>query len=287
MKKSLMNKETVFKKILSCFDRLKSIQYLENELTPATWCTVQPCTKIQFAAREWVITQPTSTFFVYALGVLTIGVGGYFLHTRADEMSRLLWGISLLLWGIGAILAGTSYQAFGYEIKCTGRQTCCWTSWWEVVYLMFQQVSMSAMLAAVAYSCTTGTLLKLLLAYAVVNSMVYVISILISGMIPYKPLITFEFMLSASSPVFLMLLGINGWRYYTLREPMDLTLLGTWVLLALSMLAYWIYDKLEITETLWAKGEGRWFSQNDVLHVCLIFWMVYIAVIVAGRIQDY
>mgnify|MGYP005842191655 CR=1 FL=1 len=272
--------------LLSCFNRLKSIQYPEDERTPSSWFSVQPCARIHFAGREWIVTQPMSTFWVYALGVLTIGAGLYFLQIRAGEASRLWWGVSLLLWGIGAVLAGTSYQAFGYQIKCTGGETCCWTSWWEVVYLMFQQVSMSAMLAAIAYSCSTGPLREILLIYAVVNSTVYVAAIFISGIIPYKPLITFEFMVFASCPIFLMMIGVNGWRYLSLRESMDLALLGTWALLGVSMLAYWVYDKAKVTETLWAKGKGRWFSQNDVLHVFLIVWIIYIAVVVSGQIHD-
>ena len=138
------------KTVWSGFSRLKSIRYTDPALTPANWREAQPCLKIKIASREIILTQPTSTFFVYALGLLTIGAGLYFLSIRDSEISRLWWGISLLLWGTGALLAGTSYQAFGYEIKCAGRRSCAWTSWWEVVYLMFQQVSMDAMLVAVA-----------------------------------------------------------------------------------------------------------------------------------------
>jgi hypothetical protein len=53
------------------------------------------------------------------------------------------------------------------------------------------------------------------------------------------------------------------------------------------MAAYWLYDKLDITSKLWAKGSGIWFSQNDVLHISLILWMIYIASVVTGRVTDY
>ena len=277
----------IAKAVLSGFSRLKTIRYTDPELTPANWCEAQPCVKIRFASREIILTQPTSTFLVYSLGLLTIGAGLYFLRIRDSEISRLWWGISLLLWGSGALLAGTSYQAFGYEIKCAGRQSCAWTSWWEVVYLMFQQVSIDAMLVAVAYSCTEGSLQIILLIYALVNAVVYVILTLIGGIVPIKSLITFELMVRVSTPIFLLFFILNGWRYWTLKNPMDLALLGTWILLLLTMGAYWLYDDLDITQKLWDKGEGIWLSQNDVLHICLILWVIYIATVVANRIKDY
>ena len=236
----------IAKAVLSGFSRLKTIRYTDPELTPANWCEAQPCVKIRFASSEIILTQPTSTFLVYSLGLLTIGAGLYFLRIRDSEISRLWWGISLLLWGSGALLAGTSYQAFGYEIKCAGRQSCAWTSWWEVVYLMFQQVSIDAMLVAVAYSCTEGSLQIILLIYAVVNAVMYIILTLIGGIVPIKSLITFELMVRVSTPIFLLFFILNGWRYCILKDPMDLALLGTWTLLLLTMAAYCLYDKLNI-----------------------------------------
>ena len=275
------------KTVWSGFSRLKSIRYSDPELTPANWCEAQPCMKIQIASRKFILTQPTSTFLVYFLGVLTIAAGLYFLKIRDNEISRLWWGISLLLWGAGALLAGTSYQAFGYEIKCAGRQSCAWTSWWEVVYLMFQQVSMDAMLVAVGYSCTEGSLRVILSAYALVCAVVYVILTFVGGILPVKSLITFNLMVWVSTPILVLFFVLNGWRYYILRDPMDFALLVTWILLLLTSATYFIYDDLDITQKLWAGGEGIWFSQNDVLHVCLILWVIYIATVVANRVKDY
>ena len=249
--------------ISSAFSRLKSIRYTDPELTPENWCEVQPCATIKIASKEIILTQPSSTFLVYLLGILTIGVGLGFLWLQGDQGSRLWWGISLLLWGIGALLAGTSYQAFGYQIKCAGRETCAWTSWWEVIYLMFQQVSMDALLVAVAFSCTEGTLQMVLLGYALLSAVVYVILTFIGAIVPVKSLITFELMVWVSTPIFLIILVINGWRYYMFSTPMDLALLGAWVWLLFTMAAYWLYDHLDITPKLWAKGKGIWFSQND------------------------
>jgi hypothetical protein len=191
----------------------------------------------------------------------------------------------MLLWGIGALLAGTSYQAFGYQIKCAGRESCAWTSWWEVIYLMFQQVSIDTLLVAIAISCTTGTTQKILLTYALVCAVAYVLLAFIGGIMPIKTLITFELMVWVSIPTFLILLFINGWRYYLFNTAIDLALIGVWLGLIFIMLAYWIYDRQVITAKLWAKR--IWFSQNDVLHIGLILWMIYIAAFVTHNVKDY
>ena len=41
---------------------------------------------------------------------------------------------------------------------------------------------------------------------------------------------------------------------------------------------------LGATQTLWVRGV--WFSENDVLHIGLIVWMIYLARVVAPRVVD-
>ncbi len=269
------------------FKRLSSIRHTDPELTPKTWCQMQPCRTIKLGSHTIILTQPSSSFFVYFLGILTVGVGITFLRSRGDEVARLSWGISLVLWGLGALLAGTSHQAFGYQIKCAGRETCSWTSWWEVIYLIFHQLSLDALLVAVAYSCTQGTMRAVLLGYALICAVIYTLVTFIGGIILIEKLITFELMVWISSPIFLFFVIVNSWRYSIYQSPMDLVLIGAWGWLLITMLAYWLYDKLGFTSKLWAKGDGVWFSQNDVLHIGLIIWMAYIAVFVVKHVSDF
>ncbi|MBK8418525.1 hypothetical protein [Candidatus Villigracilis saccharophilus] len=217
-------------------------------------------------------------------GILAIAVGLYFLKIRAGQLSRFWWGIALLLWGIGALLAGTSYEAFSYAIKCAGRETCLWTSWWEILYLLASVWSIDAMMLAVAYSSTTGKLRKALSVYSVINAIIYFIIVMIGVFIPVKFLISFELLLVVSAPGIIAFFVINGWRYFKFKQSLDLTLLGTWIWLGVTIAAYFLYLISGNTTSLWAKG--MWFSENDVLHIGLIIWMLYIAFVLAPKVKD-
>ncbi len=252
--------------------------------TPETWLAIQPVARIPVAGQDLILVQPSTSAIVFLLGFVTIGVGLYFLRIRHGQVSRLWWGIALLLWGIGALLAGTSYEAFSYQIKCVGREVCVWTSWWELIYLVLSVASIDAMVMAQAHSCATGKLRTALSLYALINLVLYVIAVLIGAFVPIKFLISFELLILAAAPSILIFFSLNGWRYYQQRNPMDLALLGAWAWLALTMAAYFVYLLSGLTQTLWA--QGRWFSENDVLHIGLILWMIYLALVVAPRVRD-
>jgi hypothetical protein len=196
----------------------------------------------------------------------------------------MLWGISLILWGVGALLAGTSYQAFGYQLKCENRPKVVWTSWWEVIYLIFQQVSVSVMLVAVAYSCLGEVGQTVSIAVAVLVSIIYTLLVGYGAFKPVKGLITFELMVHFCTPIIVFLVGLNVRRYWQLGQTIDLALLGVWFGLIVTMVLFNAYMAAGFTQKLWQ--QGRWFSENDVLHVALIVWIAYIAFVVAPHIVD-
>ena len=252
--------------------------------TAATWLTIQPHAAIKIGVQEIILVQPSTSFFVYLLGVLAIGAGLHFFRIQDGQRSRVWWGIALVLWGAGALLAGTSYEAFSYALKCAGRPACVWTSWWEVLYLILSVASVNAMLLAEAYACAVGKRRRALTIYAVANAAVYAAVVLTGALIPVKFLISFELLILFAAPTILMFFMLNGKRYARLRDDMDLALLGAWTWLALTLGAYFLYLMLGITQTLWATG--FWFSENDVLHIGLIVWMIYLALVVAPRVRD-
>lgn len=268
----------------SIWGRLFSIPHDDPMLTENTWQQVQPCKHYSLGSSRLLITQPSSSFWVYLLGVLTTFVGIAFIVTMADQTSRLLWGIGLVLWGIGALVAGTSYQAFGYQLKCQHRPIVAWTNWWEVVYLLMQQFSVNALLAAVAYSSLHGEMRQWAINAAVITSLVYLVIIAIGAFKPVKSLITFELMVHFCTPAILFMLGLSSWNYLQAANVLDATLITTWVGLIATMAAYHWYFRAGIGQKLWSKG--RWFSENDVLHVLLILWIAYIALVLFPQISD-
>ena len=269
--------------LLSGCGSLDSIPYHPKQ-TPETWLTIQPFVNVRIGSDEIILVQPSSTILVYLLGIVAVSVGLYFWRIRGKHRSRTWWGVALLLWGLGALFAGTSYQAFSYEIKCAGREFCAWTSWWEVIYLMLSVASVDAMMVAEAYSCTVGKWRKVMSCYALGHAALYILVVLVGALVPIKFLISFELLLFVAAPNILILFVLNGWRYYKLKDPMDLALLGTWLWLGVTLGAYFLYLILDITHDFWA--QGVWFSENDVLHIGLILWMIYIALVVAKRVVD-
>jgi len=268
---------------LSACGRLDTIPYTPVQ-TPETWLQIQPFGELKFGSQSIIFVQPSTSIIVYLLGFITIAVGLYFLKICNQHRSRLWWGIALLLWGIGALLAGTSYEAFSYAIKCAGREACLWTSWWEVIYLILSVWSIDAMMLAVAYSSAEGKLRKWLSIYAFLNAVAYFIIVMVGAFIPVKFFISFELLLVVTAPNIIAFFIINGWRYAKHKESLDLFYLGTWIWLGVTIAAYFLYLISGNTASLWMKG--IWFSENDVLHIGLIIWMLYIAFILAPRLKD-
>lgn len=269
----------LFLAALTACGRLDSIPY-EPRQTPETWLQIQPYAKLGGV----IFVQPSTSLIVYLLGLIAIGVGLYFLKIRAVYKSRLWWGIALLLWGLGALLAGTSYEAFSYQIKCAGREICVWTSWWEIAYLIVSVWSIDAITLAVAYSSAVGKVRRALSIYAVVNAAAYFILVLVGAFIPAKFLISFELLLAVSAPGILAFFVINGLRYFKHKQNLDLILSGAWLWLGVTIAAYFLYLISGNTARLWQNG--IWFSENDVLHIGLILWMLYLIFILAPRVKD-
>ena len=265
--------------------RLETIPYSPS-MTPDTWCALHHCVTVNIGPLNFVLTTPSSSAIVFLLGLVTLGAALYFFRIREGNRSRLWWGIGLLIWSAATFCAGVSYQAFGYEIKCAGREVCRWTSWWEVTYLILMIPTLSSLLIAEAFSCFAPAKRRVLFIIAAAIPVVHTGIMLTGALLPDKFLMSFEMMVMFASPFIVFFLLLNTWRYIRFRSTMDLALAGATALLILTLAAYFYSLVTGLTQNMWDGGRGIWFSDNDVLHIGFIIWMVYAARVVAGRVRD-
>ncbi len=265
------------------FNNVDSLLY-DPFISPEMWCEGEPCNPVTLFGWSFTFIQPLSSFIVYLLGVITIGIGIYLLVKRESQKTRTWWGIALILWGIGTLLAGTSYQAFGYELKCEGNPLCLWTSLFEIFYLLLTVYSVNAMMMSQVYSSSVGKWRKFQLWFAPINSIVYSTILLIGTILPLRFLISFELMVLFVIPSMLMFFINNILRYVKTKSRMELLLMFAWMGMALVMVAYYVAAIFGLTEIMWE--QGIWFSDNDVLHIGLIAWMFYVGISVRKYVID-
>ena len=263
-----MRRFTVLAVLLAGCGRLDELQY-SPATTPDQWCQQRPCVEV----GDTILNEPLGTVLVFGLALLWLIVGTYFLLTRAGQRSRAWFGLALLLGGVSAALAGISYQALSYVLKCEGLQYCRLTNGFEVGYSLTQAFSVSAMLVAVAYACTTGGTRRGFLTYAGVNAGVYVLVTVIAVMLPSAVLLSFPVLMLFAVPGLVMVIVIAARRR---ADRMARVILNIALLQILVQAAYFAYYAAGITQTLWDDGKGFYFSENDVLHVGTILWLVYV-----------
>ncbi len=253
---------------------------LDPPVKPSEWCDHQPCWQI----GEITVNQPSSSILVFVLTALTLWLAYYFYKTRRQEASRFWWSFSLLLAGLGALFAGISFQAFAYEIKCKGFEYCNYTSYWEIAYNVFTVAGAAAMLIGIAHSFFKNSLIGACKIYAVVTTLCYIVLSIVGILNANKFLLSFEFMILFSLPPYLIILVYQ--LYHFTKKPSKLLIryLTCWAILIFTFIAYSIYLANAYTEKLWASG--TWWSANDVLHILMILWCLYIYYFLADFVQD-
>ncbi len=268
--------------LLAGCGRLDELLY-EPATTPQQWCAQRPCIEV----GSTVVSEPLGSFLVFSLAVLWVVVGCYFLKSRRGQRSRAWLGIALILGGVGAAQAGISYQMFSYALKCAGREYCQLTNGFEVGYSVTQALSVSAMLAAVAYACTIGGLRRGLIGYGFVNAVLYLLITIAGVMLPSRTLLSFEVLMLFALPGIVLVILVAGRRYRRSRQAMDRSLLVAALLLVLVQVAYFAYGAAGITQQVWNDGRGFYFSANDVLHVGMIAWLVYVYAVLRTHLGDH
>ncbi|MEY3444757.1 MAG: hypothetical protein RLZZ519_3038 [Bacteroidota bacterium] len=221
---------------------------------------------------------------VFFVALYTIFKGYKFLSHTQQQRAKFWWGIGLLLTGIGAFLAGISYQALGYEIKCNGREICTFTSEWEVAYMLLSIMGLAALVIAASFSNAKGKVRKVMIVSALVGLIVYS-SLLFYGIFgAIKLLVSFEFMAAFSSAVVIFFILLHSRAWIRERDSMNRSLLTCWIIFVAVFLIYGIYLNSGLTSTLWAKG--IWFTENDVLHLGMVYWVYFVGKHLPERLKD-
>ena len=267
--------------LLAGCGRLDELDY-QPLTTPDEWCRLRPC--VGFGGT--VLNEPTSSLLVFFLAALWVGIGASFLVARYGQRSRAWLGVSLILGGIAAGLAGVSYQAFSYLLKCEGREYCALTNGFEVGYSVTQAASVSAMVLAVSYSCAQGTARRWCVGYATVNVVAYGAITAAGVVLPSAFLLSFEVLLLFALPG-VILTGVLSARHYMQHsDVMSWRIMWSVLLLVLVQVAYFAYLVFGITQALWDDGRGPYFSANDVLHVGMAAWLLYVYFALRNQLAD-
>lgn len=239
---------------------------MEPNITPVDFLNSRPFTVL---FKKWVLIVPSSTIIVYLLGLLILYIG-----LNLVNKEKQIWGASLIFWGIGTILAGTSYQGFGYELKCFGNEFCQFTSWFELSYLLTTAISISLMAIAFAKTFTAGKMSKFLTGYSLAAIITYTFLLLLGAIIENKTLISYELFTVFFMPLFVVFFIININNYKNRKNNLDKTFIYIWVIFLIVNVGYYLYYLPDFTNILYS-NTNFWFSANDVLHVGLIIWFLY------------
>ncbi len=216
-----------------------------------------------------IIQQPTSTFIILLLAIITVGLGLYYLKNKKNKFSVWL-GINFIFWGIGAFLAGLSYQAFGYYLKCTNLEYCTFTNWVELLYMTFTVISINALLVAYSYLINNKKVQDNLQNYAIISVVLYSLFQGIGIVLPNQFMISYEGMLLFLSPNIIIMMWIN---YKNLSNTLHKRLWTIWLLFLGVNVAYFIALFSNQGPFLYSNF-NIWFNENDTLHVLLIVWML-------------
>ncbi|MBA4347660.1 MAG: hypothetical protein C0413_02280 [Clostridiales bacterium] len=244
-----------------------------------------PHQTISFFGRELIITQPSSTILVFGLGILTISFGVFFFATHRDQESRRIWGIGLILWGLGTLFAGSSYQAFTYQLKCAGRDACLYTSRFEIAYLLLTCYSIACFMIATAHTSSQGNARRALIRFAYIDSVAYTVLVLIGAIIPIRFLISYEGFLILLGGNFVIMFVCVVLHYRRHRDVLNKRFLFIWVALLAVNIAYfaWLYSG--VSQLLYDNW-NVWFNENDCLHLLLVLWMIEILLMLKEPLKD-
>ena len=88
----------------------------------------------------------------------------------------------------------------------------------------------------------------------------------------------------AAAPAIVLALILTGRGFCERRDRLSLAPLRTWGGFVMVIVAYILALAMGITQKLWT--EGIWFTENDVLHVGMILWILHIAAVLPKSVTE-
>jgi hypothetical protein len=120
--------------------------------------------------------------------------------------------------------------------------------------------------------------------YALMMGAVYTVILGVGIWIPNQFLISFELMVLFLVPSYLLMFVLNLGNYRKTHRLIDIRLIRSWIGMLLITIAYFVFYLSGVSSLLWQKG--IWFNANDVLHLLLIAWALYIRFKVEHLVAD-
>mmetsp|Transcript_3651 Transcript_3651/g.12161 ORF Transcript_3651/g.12161 Transcript_3651/m.12161 type:complete len:302 (-) Transcript_3651:271-1176(-) len=259
--------------------------------TPQEWCDAlgYPCAFI----GGTIIAQPSSTLLtlVLALDHLLFGVlvlrenrrrGTLWAWTKghpetgfgdeARERCRAFYGWAMVIWAIAVVFAAAAYQAFTYQLQCTGATPCLDAdgrptlspdvSVAAFVYLILQCLGQHTLIVGDAYRALRRYAVPVAL-YGLVATGGYAAFVILFPRHGYDEL--FMILFAFSAPIILGQLYLQARVRYAPR-----LCLATTILIA-SLVVYLAYRYIVDPAEQLART-GVWFSADDALHVVTILY---------------
>jgi hypothetical protein len=239
--------------------------------SPEAFLSSIPHIPLTIFGKTLTLIEPNSTILVYLLVLIMVGLGIGFLSTKNNNKGRRYWGIGLILWGLGAITAGTSYQAFGYELKCHERDLCQFTTSFELVYMLLTAYSINFLVAATGYISVGEVGQKRLLRFSIIDSLAYSFFLLIGAVIPIRFMVSYEGFMVFMIGNFILMFILNIRHYKIYRDRLNYSLIWLWIGFLIVNIGYFVALFVGFAEPLFTKF-GIWFNENDILHTLLILW---------------
>lgn len=216
-----------------------------------------------------IIQQPSSSFLIYLLAIITIGLGIEYLYHRKNDFSIWL-GFNFVFWGIGAFLAGLSYQSFGYYLKCVGYDYCTFTNWVELLYMSFTVLSINALLVSYIYIIDSAKIQSFIRNFSLSSVILYTLFQGIGMILPNQFMVSYEGMLVFLSPNIIIMMVLS---YKRIKESLHKKLFILWILFLGVNMAYFVALFAQQGPYL-LSNFNIWFNENDTLHVVLMLWML-------------